>query len=91
MHTFVRKLDAEIKATGARTVFFMTWAHRDKPTISPRTYLTARVFYATLTRHNPYGLSNGGLRQVTLEDAHFLQRIAWETVTRYQGGSENLK
>ena len=31
MHTSARKLDAEIKQRGARTVFFMTWAHQDKP------------------------------------------------------------
>jgi len=31
MHEFARKLDAEIKKSGAQTVFFMTWAFRDNP------------------------------------------------------------
>jgi hypothetical protein len=133
LFTYARKLNGEIKKSGAHTVFFMTWAHRDKPqmlagvvqaysTIAAEldaamapvglawqralqerpslalhtsdhshplptgTYLTACVFYATLTGRSPLGLSTGGLTQVTPEEAHFLQRIAWETVTRYQRG-----
>ena len=133
LFTYARKLNAEIKKSGARTVFFMTWAHRDKPqmligvvqayssiaaeldaTMAPvglawqralqerpslalhtpdhshplptGTYLTACVFYATLTGGSPLGLSTGGLAQVTPADARFLQRIAWETVTHYQRG-----
>jgi hypothetical protein len=133
LFTYVRKLDAEVKKSGARTVLFMTWAHRDKPqmlagvvqaysTIAAElnaalapvglawqrallerpalalhtpdhshplptgTYLTACVFYATLTGRSPLGLSTGGLAQVTPEEARFLQRIAWETVTSYQRG-----
>lgn len=131
LHTLARKLDAEITQTGARTVFFMTWAHRDKPgmltgvaqtytsiaaelnaTVAPvglawqralqehptmalhtadnshpaphGTYLTACVLYASITGRNPLGLSTGGLTQVSPEDARFLQRIAWQTVTEYQ-------
>lgn len=130
MHAFARKLDTEIRQTGARTLFFMTWARRDKPEMieglaqayeaigaelgavvapvglawhrslqeRPRlalhepdqshplphgTYLTACVLYATLTGQNPQGLSNGGLEQLTPDEAHFLQRIAWETVRGY--------
>ena len=131
LSTFAQKLDAEIRKIGAHTLFFMTWAHQDKPTmltdvvqtyntvaaeldarVAPvglawqralqerpaltlhapdhshplpsGTYLTACVFYATLTGNTPLGLSTGGLQHVPPEDIPFLQRIAWETVTHYQ-------
>lgn len=31
MYEFARKIDAEIRKSGAETVFFMTWARRNKP------------------------------------------------------------
>lgn len=43
------------------------------------TYLTACIFYATLTGKNPAGLSTGELKGITDEEAAFLQKIAWET------------
>ncbi len=46
-------------------------------------YLTACVFYATLTGQSPEGLSNGGLQEVTTEQARKLQKIAWQTVQAY--------
>lgn len=46
-------------------------------------YLTACVFYAALTGATPLGLSNGGLNDVSGDDAIFLQTIAWETVMDY--------
>jgi len=45
------------------------------------TYLAACVFYATLTGRDPRGLPNAGLDEVGADDAAFLQRIAWQTVT----------
>ena len=43
------------------------------------TYLAACVLYATLTERSPIGLSTGGLREITNDQASFLQQIAWET------------
>jgi hypothetical protein len=48
-----------------------------------RTYLTACVFYSTLTRQKPDGLSVGGLNKVKPENEKYLQQIAWETVQSY--------
>ena len=47
------------------------------------TYLTACVFYATLTGQSPEGLSNADLKEVTDEDKLKLQKIAFETVQEY--------
>ena len=47
------------------------------------TYLTACVFYATLTGQSPIGLSNAGLSEVTADQAQALQATAWETVQSY--------
>ena len=41
------------------------------------TYLTACVFYATLTGRSPVGLSDAGLKEVTAEKAKALQEIAF--------------
>ncbi len=129
---YARRLDEEIRASGARTVFYMTWpqgrydwadlddlvaAHRQ---ISAETgapvapvgvamekaraerpdlvlidedevhatwegaYLAAATIYSTLFQRSPEGLpySFG----VSEEDAAFLQRIAWQTVTEWQAG-----
>ncbi|HRW06358.1 MAG TPA: hypothetical protein P5121_14740 [Caldilineaceae bacterium] len=51
-------------------------------------YLTANVFYAALFGESPEGLAYipappGVKRVITAEEAHFLQRIAWETVQAY--------
>jgi len=43
------------------------------------TYLAACVLYATLTGKSPIGLSTGGLKEITNEQASLLQQIAWET------------
>jgi len=52
----------------------------DKSHPNPRgTYLTACVLYATLTGQSPIGLSTGGLKEITDDQANFLQQIAWET------------
>lgn len=45
----------------------------------PGTYLAACELYATLTGKSPEGLSTGGLKEVSTEQAKFLQQIAWET------------
>lgn len=104
MHQYARKLHAEIKASGAKTVFYLTWAREKTPetqkdldaayfgiakelgaTVAPvgrawqearrrdpavklyagdgshpsakGSYLAAVVFYATLLRKSPLGLS----------------------------------
>jgi len=126
---YSRKFDNEIKKTGAKTLFYMTWAYRDDPNmfgpvaqaydgiaqeldavVSPAglawqavlkqdpnivlyeddkvhqspagTYLTACVFYITLTGRNPEGLANGGLQMLKKEDCLTLQQIAWRTITQ---------
>ncbi len=130
MHEFARKFDAEIKSSGAQTVFFMTWARqydpamvegiaqaytdiavelgaglapvgraweksiKEKPDLilhqadqsHPNvhgSYLAACVFYTVLTGKPPLGLSNGGLNQISDEEADFLQRIAFDAVEEY--------
>lgn len=47
------------------------------------TYLTACVFYATLFRQSPVGLSHAP-EEITEEERTFLQRMAWETVQEYR-------
>lgn len=52
-------------------------------------YLTANVFYAALFGKSPEGLNfipapPAIKRVITKEEAHFLQRIAWETVQSYR-------
>lgn len=47
------------------------------------TYLSACVFYATLTGQSPVGLSNAGLQEITAEHAKSLQETAWKTVQEY--------
>lgn len=54
-------------------------------------YLAANVFYATLFGKSPEGLDFIPAppeikRVITVEEAHFLQQIAWETVQAYQWG-----
>ncbi len=44
-------------------------------------YLTACVFYAALTGRSPVGLSCAGA-EITVEDAAFLQDVAWETAEK---------
>lgn len=130
MHEFARKFDAEIKSSGAQTVFFMTWARqydpamiegiaqaytdiavelgaglapvgraweksiKEKPDLilhqadqshpnAHGSYLAACVFYTVLTGKSPLGLSNGGLNQISDEEADFLQRIAFDAVEEY--------
>lgn len=50
------------------------------------TYLAANVIYATIFEKNPIGLTYLPSRYpgVTEDEAAFLQRIAWETVQKYQ-------
>lgn len=129
---YARRLDAEVDASGADTVLFMTWpqgrpdwaqlddfvdAHRraeaeldaqvapvgvafenaqtERPDLAliaedtvhatwEGAYLAAATVYATLFDRSPEGLpySFG----VSDEDAAFLQRIAWQTVTDWQSG-----
>jgi hypothetical protein len=123
-------LDAEIRASGARTVLYMTWpqarydwadiedfvdayravsvelgvpvapvgvamerARAERPDIAliegdevhatwQGAYLAAATIYATLFQRSPEGLPyTFGISE---EDADFLQRIAWETVTAWQ-------
>ena len=55
----------------------------DKVHQSPAgTYLTACVFYITLTGRNPEGLPNAGLRMLKKEDCLMLQQIAWQTISQ---------
>ena len=129
MHEYARKLDAEIKKAGAKTVFYMTWARRDKPEMTQvvakaytaiarelgakvapvglawaeaitqkgdlvlhradkshpnqqGTYLAACTFYAALTGSDPRGLSDADLKEVTAEQAAFLQQVAWQSVRK---------
>lgn len=52
----------------------------DKSHPNPQgTYLAACVLYATLTEKSPIGLSTGGLKEISNDQASFLQKIAWET------------
>jgi len=44
------------------------------------TYLTASVFWVTLTGRKLHGLSHGGLAGLTDEETVFLREIAWKTV-----------
>jgi hypothetical protein len=48
------------------------------------TYLAVGVVYATIYGETPEGLTYRP-EGVTEEEAEYLQRIAWETVTEYQG------
>ena len=158
---YARRFDEEIRKTGAKTAFYLTWARRDslqnqakltaayssiareldavlvpvgpawetsiheKPDLvlhqidnshpTPAgTYLAACVFYAVLLKRNPTDLparvtskpvdlagrvfeaeSNGvlsspatvALIDLTLQDAHFLQAIAWKSGSRLQRSS----
>jgi poly(3-hydroxybutyrate) depolymerase len=45
------------------------------------TYLTACVFYITLTGRNPQGLPNAGLNMLKKDDVDFLQKTAWQTIS----------
>jgi hypothetical protein len=129
---YARLLDEEIRASGARTVFFMTWpqgrmdwadldvlveAHRrisaelnapvapvgvamenaraERPDLDligadgihatwAGAYLAAATIYATLFQRSPEGLPF--TFGVSDDEAAFLQRIAWETVTEWQAG-----
>lgn len=130
MREFARKFDEEIKASGAQTIFYMTWARqydpgmieelaqvytdiaielgarlapvgrawekslKERPDLILHTedqshpnvhgsYLAACVFYTVLTGKSPLGLSNGGLNQISDEEAEFLQRIAFDSVEEY--------
>ncbi|MDO4937304.1 MAG: hypothetical protein Q4E62_05240 [Sutterellaceae bacterium] len=51
------------------------------------TYLEGCVTYATMFHHSPVGLKYYGVEQISPEDALFLQKVAWDTVTRYFGWS----
>lgn len=130
---YARRLDEEIRASGARTVFYMTWpqgrfdwadlddlvaAHRqisaetgapvapvgvamekaraERPDLAlidedevhaswEGAYLAAATIYATLFQRSPEGLAY--TFGVSEEDAAFLQRIAWQTVTEWQAGT----
>ena len=42
------------------------------------TYLAACTFYAVLTGRDPRGLSNGGLKEVSADQAALLQKVAWQ-------------
>ena len=55
------------------------------------TYLAACVFYATLTKQNPAGLSNAKIKEITPSTAAFLQKTAWDTVKNYRKISSNNK
>jgi predicted esterase len=44
-------------------------------------YLTACIFYITLTGRNPQGLPNGGLNMLDREKISTLQKIAWQTIS----------
>jgi hypothetical protein len=44
------------------------------------TYLTAAVFWATLTGKRLQGLGRGGLTELTDDEIVYLQEIAWKTV-----------
>jgi poly(3-hydroxybutyrate) depolymerase len=44
-------------------------------------YVTACVFYITLTGRNPQGLPNGGLNMLNREKITTLQKIAWQTIS----------
>jgi hypothetical protein len=129
---YARLLNEEVEASGARTIFYMTWpqgrfdwadlddfvaAHRqisaelgapvapvgvamakaeaERPDLTlieedeihaswEGAYLAAATIYATLFGKSPEGLPY--TFGVSDEDAAFLQRIAWETVTEWQVG-----
>jgi len=131
---YARLLDAEIRASGARTVLYMTWpqgrydwadlddfvaAHRqvsaelgasvapvgvamenaraERPDIVlidtdevhatwEGAYLAAATIYATIFQRSPEGLCY--TFGVSEENAAFLQRIAWQTVTDWQAEDE---
>ena len=131
---YARLLDQEIRQSGARTVFYMTWpqgpynwadlddfvaAHRqisaelgapvapvgmameraraERPELElidtdgihanwEGAYRAAATIYATLFERSPEGLPY--TFGVSVEDAAFLQRVAWETVTDWQAGME---
>lgn len=131
---YARRLDDEIRASGARTVFYMTWpqgrydwadlddfiaAHRqisaelgapvapvgvamenaraERPDLAlidedeihaswEGAYLATATIYATLFGKSPEGLPY--TFGVSEEDAAFLQRIAWQTVTEWQAEVE---
>lgn len=48
------------------------------------TYLTACVFYSVLFGRSPQGLSDGGLKDLSREDAAVLQDVAWRTVRAHR-------
>lgn len=48
------------------------------------TYLAACVFYATLTKQSPEGLSNAKIKEISPETAAFLQKVAWDAVKDYR-------
>ena len=47
-------------------------------------YLAACVLYATIFDRSPVGLSDRMLGMISDEDAAFLQKVAWDTVTEYK-------
>jgi hypothetical protein len=133
-YVYARLLDRVIRASGARTVLYMTWpdelhpwadldvfvdvyrhvslelgapvapvgvamarALAERPELElmgpdgvhatwAGAYLAAATIYATVYERTPEGLSFH--LGVSEEDAAFLQRIAWETVTDWQAGSD---
>ena len=127
LYEAARILDQKIKARGARTVFYMTWARAYNPGMNEAlekvytkaakelgallvpvgkawalalkqpgginlyiedgshpnphgTYLTACMFLGKLTGKLPEGLGNGGLKEVSPEEAKTLQDIARRTL-----------
>jgi hypothetical protein len=135
-YKYAALLDKAIRASGARTVLYMTWpdevhpwadlndfvhvfrraslelgapvapvgvamarAHAERPDLEflgpdgvhttwIGAYLAAATIYATVYERTPEGLPFH--LAVSAEDAAFLQRIAWETVTDWQAGSDIL-
>ncbi len=89
-----RQVEAELGARIAPVGVAMARAQAERPDLAligadevhatwVGVYLAAAVIYATLFDRSPQGLDTFPIRQ---EDADFLQRIAWETVTDWQAG-----
>jgi len=90
-----KKAAAEVNAPASPVGLAWQRALKEKPGIKlydndgvhqnqAGTYLTACVFYITLTGRNPAGFSNGGLTELKRDDCIALQKIAWETVNEIE-------
>lgn len=162
-YNYARHFDAEIKKSGAKTAFYLTWSRQDSPQSQAKltaayssiatelsavlvpvgtawqvvvhekpqlalyqtdkshptpagTYLAACTFYATLFKRNPAGLpshlvgspvdmggkvfdaqsgtvssspSQAELVNLTPEDAHYLQTIAWQSVQNHDARAKS--